>query len=121
MSRFHPYTVSTMPKRTSEAADLSHKVAKSEQWGGREARVAGEDADMGEFEDKWEDDIESDGEVVEADEGEADDGEEGVQPTAIQADFSGLHPGTRRFRGSTTSYPNVPTWNKAWTGRASRT
>lgn len=45
-----------MPKRTSDAAD--EPAAKAAP-NGREPRVAEEDEGMGEFEDRWEDDIES--------------------------------------------------------------
>jgi ribosome assembly protein RRB1 len=63
-----------MPKRTSEAADLNG--GKSAAIGQETARPATtvEDDEMGEFEDKWEDEIESE-EEMEAD--EAANGEEG--------------------------------------------
>jgi ribosome assembly protein RRB1 len=66
-----------MPKRTSDAADFEGGVSKSAARGQETARAADNgDTEMGEFEDRWEDDIESDGEVVEAGEG-GDDDEDG--------------------------------------------
>lgn len=55
-----------MPKRTSDVAELS---------GGKTRAAAKDDVEMGEFEDRWEDELEeeSEGEVVDA---EAEDGEE---------------------------------------------
>jgi ribosome assembly protein RRB1 len=65
-----------MPKRTSDVADLTSGSAKSTARGQETARAPAVDGDaeMGEFEDRWEDDIESDGEVVDA--GPAEDDEE---------------------------------------------
>lgn len=61
-----------MPKRTSEAADLPHsKAAATGQDTARPATI--EDEGMGEFEDQYEDEIESEEEVVEG----GEDGEEG--------------------------------------------
>ena len=63
-----------MSKRTSDAVDLP--AGKIQANGKAQNRVQ-EDDDMGEFEDRWEDDIESEDEVVDAAEGEEgdDDGE----------------------------------------------
>lgn len=49
-------------KRTSEAADLPNKAADRGQ---ETARIAEEDEEMGEFEDRWEDEVEE--EIVEGD------------------------------------------------------
>lgn len=73
-------TVAAMPKRTSDAADEPGAKAAP---AGRVPRLAEEDEGMGEFEDKWEDDIESEsgGEEEEgmgADgEGDGQEGEDG--------------------------------------------
>ena len=62
-----------MPKRTSEAAELP--AGKSAAVGQDTARAAiVEDEEMGEFEDRWEDEIESE---HEAEEGEGEEEEEG--------------------------------------------
>lgn len=65
-----------MPKRSSDAADEpGSKVAPAI----RQSRVEEEDEGMGEFEDKWEDDIESEsgGEEVIGVDGEEEEGEDG--------------------------------------------
>lgn len=66
----------TMPKRSSEAAELAQTGAKSQDVGQNTARAetVNEDDEMGEFEDRWEDELESDGEVVDA--GEDQDGDD---------------------------------------------
>ena len=77
------YITNIMPKRTSEAADLS--VGKSAAKGQDTARPAttNEDDEMGEFEDKWEDEIESENEI-EAEGGEdGEDGEDGEGQLAL--------------------------------------
>ncbi|WVQ64841.1 uncharacterized protein L199_003010 [Kwoniella botswanensis] len=62
-----------MAKRTSEAADLpTPKSAAKGQETARSPAVQDVDEEMGEFEDKWEDEYESEGEVVDA-EAEGDD------------------------------------------------
>jgi ribosome assembly protein RRB1 len=68
-----------MPKRTSEAAELpSGKAAALGQATARpEAALVEEDEGMGEFEDRWEDEVESDGEVIDANAGGDEDGEDG--------------------------------------------
>lgn len=54
-----------MGKRTSEAAGLP--VAKAAATGQETARNPAVDEEMGEFEDRWEDEIESEEEIVEND------------------------------------------------------
>lgn len=62
-----------MPKRTSEAAELP--AGKSAAVGQDTARAAiVEDEEMGEFEDRWEDEIESEHEAEEG-EGEEEEGD----------------------------------------------
>ena len=61
-----------MPKRTSEAAELP--AGKSAAIGQETARpVTVEDEDMGEFEDRWEDEVESEHEYEAPAEGEEED------------------------------------------------
>lgn len=69
------YCQNKMPKRTSEVADLP--AGKSADVGQDTARAAiVEDDEMGEFEDRWEDEIESEHEV-EAGEGEGEGDDDG--------------------------------------------
>lgn len=95
-----------MPKRTSETAELHEGTVNKAAASGAEpvrARPAGqlaevpEDQEMGPFEDQWEDDVESDGEVVDAGEDREDgEGEDG-QCTDVHETDRGLpdrvHPG----------------------------
>jgi ribosome assembly protein RRB1 len=65
-----------MPKRTSDAAELP--VAKAGATGQATARPdAVEDEEMGEFEDRWEDEVESEEEVVANGANDNEDGEDG--------------------------------------------
>lgn len=67
-----------MSKRSSDAADQPHAKAATN---GRAPRVDEEDEGMGEFEDRWEDEIESedeeDGQAGNGVEGDDDEDEEG--------------------------------------------
>jgi ribosome assembly protein RRB1 len=79
-----------MSKRTSDAADLPHaKLAATGAGQMLPPRVPDVDEGMGEFEDRWEDDIESEDEaeevVVDAAEHEEEEGEDGDV-----GEFSGL-------------------------------
>jgi ribosome assembly protein RRB1 len=66
-----------MPKRTSDVADLEQGASKAQDVGQSTARPIQEEGDegMGEFEDRFEDDIESEEEIeeIERDAGEDDD------------------------------------------------
>jgi hypothetical protein len=61
-----------MPKRTSDIADLEAGASKSQATGQETARPQEVDEGMGEFEDRFEDDIESEEEIeeIERDAGE---------------------------------------------------
>ena len=65
-----------MPKRTSDAAEL--RDAKSAAVGQATARGPAVDEEMGEFEDRWEDDVESEEEAVDGEDG-GEDGESSHQ------------------------------------------
>lgn len=64
-----------MPKRTSDIADLEQGTSKSQAVGQETARPGQVDDEMGEFEDRWEDEIESEEEIeeIERDAGDDDD------------------------------------------------
>jgi ribosome assembly protein RRB1 len=66
-----------MPKRTSDIADLEQGTSKSQAVGQETARPGRIDDEMGEFEDRWEDEIESEEEIeeIERDAAEDEDGE----------------------------------------------
>lgn len=59
-----------MGKRTSEAADL--RVSKAAATGQETARNPAIDEEMGEFEDRWEDEIESEEEEIVVNDADAD-------------------------------------------------
>jgi ribosome assembly protein RRB1 len=69
-----------MPKRTSDLADLEQGISKSQAVGQETARPGQDVEEMGEVEDAYEDEIESEEEIeeIERDAGEDDDGEEDV-------------------------------------------
>ena len=66
-----------MPKRTSDIADLEQGTSKSQAVGQQTARAGAQDDEMGEFEDRWEDDIESEEEIeeIQRDAAEDEDGD----------------------------------------------
>jgi ribosome assembly protein RRB1 len=90
-----------MPKRTSDVADLEQGASKAQDVGQSTARPIQEEGDegMGEFEDRFEDDIESEEEIeeIERDAGEDDDdvGECFLREGNVVAD-SRIPPGSRR-------------------------
>ena len=61
-----------MPKRTSDGADLP--AGKIQANGNGHHKRVTEDDEMGEFEDRWEDELESEDEVVDAEEDGDDEG-----------------------------------------------
>ena len=63
-----------MSKRKSDVADLTNGSSKARDVGQNTARpdASASDDEMGEFEDRWEDEIESEEEVVADGEGEED-------------------------------------------------
>lgn len=69
-----------MGKRTSEAADLP--VSKAAATGQETARNPAIDEEMGEFEDRWEDEIESEEEEIVVNDAEADG--DGKSPTLLR-------------------------------------
>jgi ribosome assembly protein RRB1 len=74
-----------MPKRTSDAADIAPTSSKAQDVGQSNAReTVAEDEEMGEFEDRWEDELESDGEVVDAGEDREDEDDIG-EPRGSEA------------------------------------
>lgn len=118
-----------MPKRTSDVADLpqAKQVANGQP---QASRIhAGADVEMGEFEDRWEDDIESDDgveeEIVDAAEAEGEDGDDvGESPSrdsevmiycrrkdrvAQLTATCRVHPCARGRRTTSTNPRDVPT------------
>jgi ribosome assembly protein RRB1 len=65
-----------MPKRTSDAAELPDAKMAAFAVGGQKPARIGEDDEMGEFEDRWEDDIESEVEEEIVGDGAEEDGDD---------------------------------------------